>query len=89
MDAIYNAFGVTTAPKRVVVFGIDGSGKTSVLERIKDAYTDVTGLRPEQIIPTIGMNIAKVPYGQLPYACTFWDLGGAIALRGIWNNYFV
>lgn len=88
MDAIYNAFGVTTAPKRVVVFGIDGSGKTSVLERIKDAYMDVTGLRPEQIIPTVGMNIAKVPYGRLPYACTFWDLGGAIALRGIWNNYF-
>ena len=88
MDAIYDALGVSTRPKRVVVFGIDGVGKTSVLERIKDAYTDVRGLRPEQIIPTVGMNIAKVSHGQLPYACTFWDLGGAIALRGIWDNYF-
>jgi len=85
MEAIYSALGYGAARARVVVLGIDGAGKTSALERVKDAYTDVKGLRPEQIIPTIGMNIAKVD-GDV--ACTFWDLGGVIGLRGIWEKYF-
>ena len=78
------------SPKKVVVLGIQGAGKTSVVERVKDVYGASTrGLRPEQIISTVGMNIAKAPAGvNLPVELIFWDLGGAFGLRGIWESYF-
>lgn len=75
----------------MVILGIQGAGKTSALERVKDAFSaDVKGLLPEQIIPTVGMNIANLSAGdaKLPVDMTFWDLGGAFGLRGIWESYF-
>lgn len=85
---MYNA---QTDRRRVVILGIHGAGKTSALERVKDAFSaDVKGLLPEQIIPTVGMNIANLSAGdaKLPVDMTFWDLGGAFGLRGIWESYF-
>ena len=85
---MYNA---QTDRRRVVILGIQGAGKTSALERVKDAFSaDVKGLLPEQIIPTVGMNIANLSAGnaKLPVDMTFWDLGGAFGLRGIWESYF-
>lgn len=88
MQSVYEMLGYP-APKRVVVLGIHGSGKTSAVERIKDAYSSTArGLRPDQIIPTVGMNMARVSGTHLPMEMTFWDLGGAFGLRGIWENYF-
>jgi signal recognition particle receptor subunit beta len=34
------------------------------------------------------MNMARVSGANLPMEMTFWDLGGAFGLRGIWENYF-
>lgn len=88
MQSVYEMLGYP-APKRVVVLGIHGAGKTSVLERVKDAYSSTArGLHPYQIIPTVGMNMARVSGANLPMEMTFWDLGGAFGLRGIWENYF-
>ena len=88
MQSVYEMLGYS-APKRVVVLGIHGAGKTSALERVKDAYSSTArGLHPDQIIPTVGMNMARVSGANLPMEMTFWDLGGAFGLRGIWENYF-
>ena len=88
MEAVYEMMGYPK-PKRVVVLGIQGAGKTSALERVKDAYdANARGLRPDQIISTVGMNIAKISNAELNVELTFWDLGGAFGLRGIWENYF-
>ena len=88
MQSVYEMLGYP-APKRVVVLGIHGAGKTSALERVKDAYSSTArGLHPDQIIPTVGMNMARVSGANLPMEMTFWDLGGAFGLRGIWENYF-
>ena len=88
MQSVYEMLGYP-APKRVVVLGIHGAGKTSALERVKDAYSSTArGLHPDQIIPTVGMNMARVSCANLPMEMTFWDLGGAFGLRGIWENYF-
>ena len=88
MEAMYEMMGYPK-PKRVVVLGIQGAGKTSALERVKDAYdANARGLRPDQIISTVGMNIAKISNAELNVELTFWDLGGAFGLRGIWESYF-
>jgi ADP-ribosylation factor related protein 1 len=37
---------------RVLILGIDRSGKTTLLEKIKSLYTEYEGLPPDKIQPT-------------------------------------
>ena len=43
-------------------------------------------IKAERIVPTIGLNIAKISRPEGEYI--FWDLGGQESLRKIWNKYF-
>ena len=71
--------------------GIGGAGKTCVLESLKTRFSPMPGLAPAQIVPTVGLNLARL---EVPAArggaetCVFWDLGGAPGLRGIWERYY-
>ena len=66
--------------------GVEQCGKTSLLEKLKSLYTDAVGLPSKQIVPTVGLNIAKLE------ACDskliIWDLGGQKGLRSIWEKYY-
>ena len=42
--------------------------------------------RLRSIVPTIGLNIAKIEFATMKLQ--FWDLGGQTSLRRIWPNYF-
>jgi ADP-ribosylation factor related protein 1 len=70
----------------LLIVGLDRSGKTTLLERLKGAYTDSAGLEPERILPTVGLNIARFQVGPVPVVA--WDLGGAAPLRSIWEKYY-
>jgi ADP-ribosylation factor related protein 1 len=48
------------------------------LERIKSTY-GLTSLKPEQIPPTVGMNLARLNIKG--NTVIFWDLGGQIKMR--------
>jgi len=71
---------------RVLILGIDKVGKTTLLERIKVNYKLAASIRPSSILPTVGLNIARVedPACRL----VFWDLGGQSGLRSIWDKYY-
>ena len=66
--------------KRVLLLGLDNSGKTSILLQLKENQ-----FLPE-IVPTIGLNIEKVRYGKSKYNLTFWDVGGQVTK--LWKHYF-
>ncbi|KAI3652889.1 hypothetical protein MP228_002314 [Amoeboaphelidium protococcarum] len=70
----------------ILVLGLDNSGKTTMLERIKSIYTGAKGLPPEKINPTIGLNICKVDMQSI--RLNFWDLGGQTDLQSIWDSYY-
>ncbi|KAF8065539.1 Pyroxd2 [Scenedesmus sp. PABB004] len=70
----------------VLILGLDRAGKTNVLEKLKALLTDLPGMEPGQIMPTVGLNVGKMEaHGA---ALVFWDLGGAAGLRGIWEKYY-
>ncbi|KAK4749704.1 hypothetical protein SAY87_027153 [Trapa incisa] len=70
----------------VLVLGIEKSGKTTLLEKLKSLYSNLEGLPPDRIVPTVGLNIGRV---ELPNAkLVFWDLGGQPGLRSIWEKYY-
>lgn len=65
---------------RVVILGLDGSGKTSILS----AMRGIQLLTPP--IPTIGFNVESLEYENL--VVTLWDVGGQQKFRPLWKHYY-
>jgi small GTP-binding protein len=64
---------------RIVMLGLDGAGKTTILYKLKLDEPIVT-------IPTIGFNVETVTHKNLSF--TIWDIGGQDKIRKLWNYYF-
>lgn len=64
---------------RILMVGLDGAGKTTVLYKLKLGDTVVT-------IPTIGFNVEAVEYKNITF--TVWDVGGQEVIRPLWRYYF-
>lgn len=67
-------------PKRLLLLGLDASGKTTFLYQIK-SYTDEV----VTTIPTIGFNVETVESRNLNFTC--WDVGGCDKIRPLWRHY--
>lgn len=70
----------------IIILGLDGAGKTTLLERMKSIFKKMPGIPPERIPPTIGLNVGKMDVNNC--RVTFWDLGGQVRMRSIWEKYF-
>jgi len=66
--------------KRILMLGLDASGKTTVLYKLHIGDTVTT-------IPTIGFNVEQVVYRN--FNMTIWDVGGQTKLRSLWKHYFI
>mmetsp|Transcript_43020 Transcript_43020/g.99878 ORF Transcript_43020/g.99878 Transcript_43020/m.99878 type:complete len:234 (-) Transcript_43020:50-751(-) len=85
---------------RILVLGLDGAGKTTVLERIKHMFRKDRGSEPvnqadrekevllalSKISPTVGLNMGRLEMRGVNVVV--WDLGGAEGLRSIWDKYY-
>eukprot|EP00611_Tribonema_gayanum_P010465 TRINITY_DN2049_c0_g1_i1.p1 TRINITY_DN2049_c0_g1~~TRINITY_DN2049_c0_g1_i1.p1 ORF type:complete len:193 (-),score=68.52 TRINITY_DN2049_c0_g1_i1:49-627(-) len=70
----------------VLILGLDDAGKTTLLEQMKGIFKKVPGIPPAKIPPTIGLNVAKMDIGGV--SVTFWDVGGQVRLRALWERYY-
>ncbi|KAG0126849.1 ADP-ribosylation factor family-domain-containing protein [Tuber indicum] len=75
LRSLYGAPGPTG---RCLITGLDASGKTALLYRMKLGEKVVT-------IPTIGFNCEDVPRGK--DSITFWDIGGCGSIRPLIRHY--
>ena len=66
---------------RVLVVGLDGAGKTTIVKRLKYGVSE-----DKEVIPTIGFNIECVEYKKMIFS--LWDLGGAKETRSFWRFYY-
>ena len=66
---------------RVLVVGLDGAGKTTIVTRLKYGVSE-----DKEVIPTIGFNIECVEYKKMIFS--LWDLGGAKETRSFWRFYY-
>ena len=62
-----------------MILGLDNAGKTSILKAI--AKEDI-----QKISPTKGFNVKVVTLDNIKFVV--WDLGGQVAIRNCWENYY-
>lgn len=64
---------------RILMLGLDASGKTTVLYKLK---LD----QPVTAIPTVGFNVETVTFKNVKFG--IWDVGGQDKIRPLWRHYF-
>ena len=64
---------------RVLSLGLDASGRTTMLYKLKLGEVVTT-------IPTIGFNVETVTLGNS--VLTIWDVGGGDKIRPLWRHYY-
>ncbi|XP_064599573.1 ADP-ribosylation factor-like protein 1 [Liolophura sinensis] len=68
-----------TRERRILILGLDGAGKTTILYRLQVGEVVTT-------IPTIGFNVETVVHKNLKFQV--WDLGGQTSIRPYWRCYY-
>ncbi|KAL6051061.1 ADP-ribosylation factor 4 [Balamuthia mandrillaris] len=64
---------------RVLMLGLDGAGKTTILYQLKLGEVVTT-------VPTIGFNVETLTYKNV--RCVVWDIGGQKTLRALYRHYY-
>ncbi|PRQ22920.1 putative small GTPase superfamily, ARF/SAR type, P-loop containing nucleoside triphosphate hydrolase [Rosa chinensis] len=64
---------------RILMVGLDASGKTTILYKLKLGEIVST-------VPTIGFNVETIEYRNITF--TVWDVGGQDKIRPLWRHYF-
>lgn len=64
---------------KVLMLGLDGSGKTTILYQLKLGEVIHT-------IPTVGFNVENLVSKKIMF--TVWDLGGQERIRKLWPTYY-
>ena len=89
LSGLYNHYFVRV-PVRVLLLGLDDSGKSALSQRLRLLSEDVPRGEPSLDLrackPTRGLNIVRVrtPGARL----VLWDVSGGSQLRSLWKNYY-
>ena len=57
----------------------------TLLEQMKGVFEKTQGMPLDKIPPTVGLNVGRM--GIANCKVIFWDLGGQIGFRSIWDKY--
>ena len=70
---------LTRNDRRLLLLGLDGAGKTTILHQLKLGQEVVT-------VPTSGFNVETIRFQKLELS--IWDVGGQDTLRPLWRHHF-
>jgi ADP-ribosylation factor-like protein 2 len=71
-----------TINTKVVVLGLDGSGKSAIVKYLKSKGEPIEA-QPD---PSTGYDLVDVKYKGV--TLSLWDVAGKETLRGLWRHYF-
>ena len=78
---------IPPAQVNILIVGLDNSGKTSIIERMKLQSGKVPkGGMPQEVTPTVGFSVDEFSKGSLSF--TVFDMSGAGRYRNLWERHF-
>lgn len=81
LSALAEWLGMKKKEANVVVVGLDNSGKTTIITKLKPAES-----QSQDIVPTIGFNVEKFQTKALSF--TAFDMSGQGRYRNLWEHYY-
>ena len=78
-SSIFDKLWGSNKELRILILGLDGAGKTTILYRLQIGEVVTTK-------PTIGFNVETLSYKNLKL--NVWDLGGQTSIRPYWRCYY-
>lgn len=73
--------GLTGKKVNIIVVGLDNSGKTTIIERLKPKERQTI-----DVAPTVGFTVDEFKRGALVF--TVFDMSGAGRYRTLWEQYY-
>lgn len=73
--------GFTGKRVKIIVVGLDNSGKTTIIERLKPKSRQTI-----DVAPTVGFTVEEFDHGALTF--TVFDMSGAGKYRMLWEQYY-
>ncbi|KAL6756444.1 ARF-like small GTPase [Haematococcus lacustris] len=80
-DLFLSWIGVSGKNVNVIVVGLDNSGKTTTIQRLKPKEKQAA-----EVAPTYGFNVDEFHKGPLKF--TVFDMGGAGRYRSLWEEHY-
>lgn len=80
-DLLLKWLGLTGKKVNVLVVGLDNSGKTTIIDRLKPQAQRVL-----DVAPTVGFTVDEFSKGNLVF--TVFDMSGAGRYRTLWEQYY-
>lgn len=74
--------GLVKEKAAVLVIGLDNSGKTTILNRLKPSK----GGEVQEVTPTIGFTLERFSQDRLSFTC--FDMSGQSKYRSLWEKYY-
>uniref|UniRef100_A0A1I7ZK94 ADP-ribosylation factor-like protein 6 n=1 Tax=Steinernema glaseri TaxID=37863 RepID=A0A1I7ZK94_9BILA len=81
LSSIGSIFTSRRKAVNILVLGLDNSGKTTIINKMKPSDTQVT-----QIVPTVGYSVDRFTAGNMLFSS--FDMSGQSKYRNLWENYY-
>eukprot|EP01136_Pigoraptor_vietnamica_P034578 Opistho-1_new@98712 len=82
LDRFLDFFGFRKRKVNILCVGLDNSGKSTIINKLKPDKSQVT-----DVVPTVGFNVEVVEYGGL-LQLTVFDMSGQGRYRTLWEHYY-
>lgn len=83
LDKLSSVFGMKKKEASILILGLDNSGKTTIINKLKPAKCQST-----DIVPTVGFTVEKVAMAQSGLNFTIFDMSGQGRYRNLWEHYY-
>lgn len=77
--------GATKSKVNIIIVGLDNSGKTTIIEKMKMGNVKKGG-GIQEVTPTVGFNVDEFSKGGLSF--TVFDMSGAGRYRNLWEQHY-
>lgn len=81
LDSLAKLFGFSKKEANVLVVGLDNSGKSTILNKLKPAE-----VQSHDIVPTVGFAVERFQMKGLSISC--FDMSGQGRYRNLWEHYY-
>lgn len=81
LDMIASAFGLSGQKARILVVGLDNSGKTTLINHLKPKKSNTL-----EVTPTVGFQVEEFARNNIQF--TVYDMSGQGRYRSLWESYY-